>query len=85
MAQTGKSAPAKKKPAAKSPVKKPAAKKPAAKKAASQKQAAEQLAMHRCVLAGVLLLISFVGVLSMFGAGGFVIRWYQAAFGWLLG
>ncbi len=64
--------------------KKPAAKKPAAKKV-TQKQAAEQLAQRRCILAAVLLLVSFVGFLNMFHTGGFLIRWYRGAFYWLLG
>jgi len=64
--------------------KKPAAKKPAAKKV-TQKQAAEQLAQRRCILAAVLLVVSFVGFLNMFHTGGFLIRWYRGAFYWLLG
>ena len=64
--------------------KKPAAKKPAAQKV-TQKQAAEQLAQRRCILAAVLLLVSFVGFLNMFHTGGFLIRWYRGAFYWLLG
>ena len=64
--------------------KKPAAKKPAAKKV-TQKQAAEQLAQRRCILAAVLLAVSFVGFLNMFHTGGFLIRWYRGAFYWLLG
>jgi len=64
--------------------KKPAAKKPAVKKV-TQKQAAEQLAQRRCVLAAVMLAVSFVGFLNMFHAGGFLINWYRGGFYWLLG
>ena len=86
MAQTTKNNNSKAKTAQKSTgaAKKPAAKKPAAQKV-TQKQAAEQLAQRRCILAGVLLLISFVGCLNLFKAGGFLIRWYRGAFYWLLG
>ena len=52
-------------------------KKPAA--AAASRQAAEQLAQRRCIFAAVLLLVSFVGVLDLFGLGGFLIRWYRGA------
>ena len=58
-------------------------KKPAA--AAASRQAAEQLAQRRCIFAAVLLLVSFVGVLDLFGLGGFLIRWYRGAVYWLLG
>ena len=64
--------------------KKPAAKKTAAKKV-TQKQAAEKLAQRRCVLAAVMLAVSFVGFLNMFHAGGFLINWYRSGFYWLLG
>ena len=49
------------------------------------KQAAEQLAQRRCIMAGILLALSFVGLLNLFHAGGFLIRWYRGAFYWLLG
>jgi len=86
LAQTTKNNNSKAKTAQKSTgtTKKPAVKKPAAHKM-PQKQAAEQLAQRRCILAGVLLLISFVGFLNLFHAGGFLIRWYKGAFYWLLG
>ncbi len=85
MAQnTKKPASAAKKPAAKPAAKKTAAKKPASKKL-TQKQAAEQLAQRRCILAAVLLVLAFLGLLNMFGLGGFVIGWYKAAAFWLLG
>ena len=67
-----------------STAKKPAAKKTATKKV-TQKQAAERLAQRRCVLAAVMLAVSFVGFLNMFHAGGFLINWYRGAFYWLLG
>ena len=54
-------------------------------KKVTQKQAAELLAQRRCVLAAVLLVISFVGVLHMFHTGGFLVKGYQRAFYWLLG
>ena len=60
------------------------AQKPAAKRV-SQKQAAEQLAQRRCIIAAVLLVLSFVGCLNLFRAGGFLIDWYRGAFYWLLG
>ena len=60
------------------------AKKSNAKKV-SQKQAAELLAQRRCILAAVLLCVSFVGVLHMFNTGGFLVKGYQTAFYWLLG
>ena len=84
MAQTKKNESSNKKPAAKTAAKKPAAKKPAAKNV-TQKQAAEQLAQRRVIVACVLFVLSFVGLLAMFNAGGFLIRWYQGAFRWLLG
>jgi len=86
LAQTTKNNHSKAKTAQKSAgtAKKPAAKKPAAKKV-TQKQAAEQLAQRRCILAGVMMAVSFVGCLNLFHAGGFLIRWYRGAFYWLLG
>ena len=86
MAQTTKNNNSKAKTAQKpaAAAKKPAAKKPAAKKV-TKKQAAEQLAQRRCILAAVLLVVSFVGFLNMFHTGGFLIRWYRGAFYWLLG
>ena len=62
-----------------------APKKTAQKAAVPAKQAAEQLAQRRCILAGILLALSFVGLLNLFHAGGFLIRWYRGAFYWLLG
>ncbi len=69
------------KPAAK----KSTGKKPASKKKVTQKQAAQQLAQRRCVLAALLLALAFVGLLDLFGLGGFLIGWYRAAARWLLG
>ena len=80
LAQTKKPANSNKKPAAK----KPAAKKPAPKKV-PEKQAAELLAQRRVIAACVLFAVSFVGLLDLFNAGGFLIRWYRGAFRWLLG
>ncbi len=85
MAQnTKKTASAAQKPAAKPAAKKSPAKKPAAKKV-TQKQKAEQLAQRRCILAACLLVVAFLGVLNLFGLGGFLIRWYKAACFFLLG
>ena len=85
MAQTKKT-PAAKKPAAKSGSGgKKASSRKLASKAPTQKQAAELLAQRRCVLAAVLLCLSFIGVLDLFGAGGFLIAWYRTAARWLLG
>ena len=57
----------------------------AKKTAAAQKQAAEQLAQRRVVLGAVLLLIAFVGLLSLFDVRGFLIDGYRSAVYWLLG
>ncbi len=86
MAQTTKNSNSKPKTPQKtaSAAKKPAAKKQSAKKV-TQKQAAEQLAQRRCILAAVMLAVSFVGFLNMFHAGGFLINWYRGGFYWLLG
>lgn len=72
----------------KTPAKKTSAKASSAKKkasAAAQKKAAEELAMRRCVFGAVLLLTGFVGILSLCRLGGFLIRWYDGGFYWLLG
>ena len=87
MAQTTKNSNSTKKTAAKSgsaPKKTTTSAQKSTKKV-SQKQAAELLAQRRCILAAVLLCISFVGVLHMFNTGGFLIKGYQAVFYWLLG
>lgn len=62
-----------------------ASKKTSKQSSAAKKQAAEQLAMRRCILGGALILVSFVGVLHLFRAGGFLIEWYWLGVSWLLG
>ena len=87
MAQTTKNSNSTKKAAAKSgsaPKKTTTSAKKSTKKV-TQKQAAELLAQRRCILAAVLLCVSFVGVLHMFNTGGFLIKGYHAVFYWLLG
>ena len=88
MAQTTKNANSSKKTAAKSGAatkKTASAAKKSTTKKVNQKQAAELLAQRRCILAAVLLCVSFVGILHMFNTGGFLIRGYQTVFYWLLG
>ena len=87
MAQTTKNSNTTKKTAAKSgsTSKKTTSSAKKTTKKVTQKQAAEQLAQRRCVLAAVLLVISFVGVLHMFHTGGFLVKGYQKVFYWLLG
>ncbi len=53
--------------------------------AAAQKRAAEELAQRRCVFAAVLLVLCFLGFLSLFQVGGFLVAGYRAVFYWLLG
>ena len=87
MAQTTKNSNTTKKTAAKSgsaPKKTASTAKKSTKKV-TQKQAAELLAQRRCILAAVLLCVSFVGVLHMFHTGGFLVKGYQKVFYWLLG
>jgi len=87
LAQTTKNSNSTKKAAAKSgsaPKKTTTSAKKSTKKV-TQKQAAELLAQRRCILAAVLLCVSFVGVLHMFNTGGFLIKGYHAVFYWLLG
>ena len=53
--------------------------------AAAQKRAAETLAQRRCIFAAVLLVLCFLGFLSLFQVGGFLVAGYRAVFYWLLG
>ena len=53
--------------------------------AAAQKRAAEALAQRRCIFAAVLLVLCFLGFLSLFQVGGFLVAGYRAVFYWLLG
>ena len=87
MAQTTKNSNTTKKTAAKSgsTAKKTTSSAKKSTKKVTQKQAAELLAQRRCILAAVLLCISFVGVLHMFHTGGFLVKGYQGVFYWLLG
>ena len=72
--------------APKSTAKKSTAKKPATKNTGgSGRNVKKQPLVRREVWAGVYLLGAFVGVLSAFGVSGFLMNWYDALFGSLLG
>jgi len=63
-----------------------AKKKPAAstKKTATQTDRQKRL-LHRSIRAGVYLFLAFLGVLSLFKVEGFLLDWYKALFGSLIG
>ena len=69
----------------KTPAKKKTASGSKAPSAAAKKKAAEQLAVRRVIFAGVLLLLAFIGALSAFRQGGFLIRGYDGIFYALFG
>ena len=79
---TAKSTASKRKPAASSAKKKTGT---AAKKTTATQTDRQKRLLHRSIRAGVYLFLAFVGVLSLFKVEGFVLNWYKALFGALLG
>ena len=77
-----KSTASKSKPAASSAKKKTGT---AAKKTTATQTERQKRLLHRSIRAGVYLFMAFVGVLSLFKVEGFVLNWYKALFGALLG